>query len=132
VRAARGVPGALVVLAAGTLAATSCAYFNGMYYANRYARQAQGSERAGRTAEARDRWAQAEMHAESLIARHAGSRWVGEAQLVRGRALVHLELYSDAVLALLEATRRGRPSTPRWSRPRRTCAPRRCSTGVGC
>jgi tetratricopeptide (TPR) repeat protein len=103
VRAARR---AAVALAVAGLALTGCAYFNGMYYANHFAGQAEASERAGRIGEARDRWMQAQMHAESLIARHPDSRWTGDAQLVRGRALVHLEAYSDAVGALQEAARR--------------------------
>ena len=102
----RPVRRALAALSVAAVAATGCAYFNGMYYANHYARLATASERAGRIGEARDRWQQAATHAESLIARHGGSRWVGEAQLVRGRALVHLEIYSDAVVALQEAARR--------------------------
>ena len=96
---------ALAVVAAAALAATGCAYFNGMYYANRYTRLAEASERAGRTSEARDRWVQAWMHAESLLARHPRSRWAPDAQLVRGRALFHLEAYSDAVTALEAAAR---------------------------
>jgi tetratricopeptide (TPR) repeat protein len=95
------------------MAATGCAYFNGMYYANRYASQAEASERAGRIGEARDRWQQAQMHAESLLARHPESRWTGDAQLVRGRALVHLEAWSDAVIALAEAARRTAASPSR-------------------
>ena len=101
-RARRLLP---VVAAAAVAAASGCAYFNGMYLANRYARQAASSERAGRIGEAHDRWQQAQTHAESLLARHAGSRWAAEAQLVRGEALVHLEQYSDGAVALQEAVR---------------------------
>ena len=103
---------ACLAAAVAAAAASGCAYFNGMYYANHYTRLAQTSERAGRIGEARDRWSQAEMHAESLISRHPTSSWVVDAQLVRGRALVHLELYSDAVLAL-QAAKAGRISTAR-------------------
>ncbi len=106
-RAVRRAVAAVSVAAAAT---SGCAYFNGMYYANHYAHQAVVSERAGRISEARERWAQAEIHAESLLARHPESRWTGEAQLVRGQALVHLEVYSDAVVALQEAARR--PGSP--------------------
>jgi tetratricopeptide (TPR) repeat protein len=93
------------IVAAAAAAASGCVYFNGMYYANRYTRLARESELAGRPSEARDRWQQAQMHAESLIARHPHSRWTAEAQLVRGRALVHEEQYSDAVVALQQAAR---------------------------
>jgi len=97
----------LSVLAAALAAAVSgCAYFNGMYLANRYARRAADSERAGRLAEARDRWQQAATHAESLLAQHGRSRWAAAAQLVRGEALVHLEQYSDGVVALRQAVQR--------------------------
>lgn len=97
---------ALAALSVAAVAATGCAYFNGMYYANHYTRQALGSERAGRISEAHDRWQQAAMHADSLIAHHPQSRWTGGALLVRGRALVHLEAYSDAVTVLQESARR--------------------------
>jgi len=101
----RAAARALVLAAAA--AACGCAYFNGMYYAKHYTRLAESAERAGRTGDARDRWQQAEIHAESLISRHPRSHWVTEAQLMRGRALVHLEAYSDAALALQLALRGG-------------------------
>ena len=90
---------------AAAVAVCGCAYFNGMYYANHYTRLAESAERAGRTGDARDRWQQAEIHADSLIAHHPRSHWVTEAQLVRGRALVHLEAYADAAVALQLALR---------------------------
>ena len=99
---------ARAAIVAAAAAASGCAYFNGMYYANRYARQAVTSEQAGRTGEARDRWQQAEIHADSVIVHHPDSRWTGDALLVRGRALVHLEQYADAAVALQEAARRSR------------------------
>jgi len=86
-------------------ALSSCAYYNGMYNANRYARQAERSERSGRTGEAADRWLQAAMHAESVTVRHPKSRWADDALLVRGRALVHLESWNDAVTVLTDAVR---------------------------
>jgi tetratricopeptide (TPR) repeat protein len=98
-----------VIVAAAAAAASGCVYYNGMYYAKRYTHQALESERAGRPSEARDRWQQAQMHAESLIARHPKSGLVGEAQLIRGRALVHEERYSDAVVALQAAARGAGP-----------------------
>lgn len=94
------------VAAGVALGGAGCTYFNGMYNANHFARQAEQSERAGRIAEARERWANAAIHAESLTSRHPNSRWVIDAMLVRGRALVHLGYYSDAVPVLAEAARR--------------------------
>ncbi len=99
-----------LALALGAGGASGCAYFNAMYNAYHYQSLAEASERAGRLAEARERWDQAAMHAESLTARHPNSRWVESALLVRGRALVHLEYYSDAVPILQDAARRARSS----------------------
>ena len=97
------------VLTAGiALGGAGCAYFNGMYNANRFARQAAQSERAGRMDEARDRWRSAATHAESLTARHPTSRWVIDALLVRGRALEHLGDDAAAVPVLMDAAERAR------------------------
>jgi len=87
------------------LLTSGCAYYNGMYNARRYAKQAESSERAGRMSEAAERWRLAEIHAESLTARHPHSRWADDAKLIRGRALLHLTAYNDAVVVLLEAVR---------------------------
>jgi tetratricopeptide (TPR) repeat protein len=85
---------------------SGCVYYNGVYNAKHWASQAEASEHAGRTLEAADRWRIAEVHADSVIARHPGSRWVGEAYLIRGRALVSQQSYGDAVVALEEAAHR--------------------------
>lgn len=90
---------------------SGCAYFNGMYNANHWSSQAERSERAGRTAEARQRWQMAETHADSVLSRHPHSRWANDAMLVRGRALVHLQLNNDAVGVLQQATQRLPPGT---------------------
>jgi predicted negative regulator of RcsB-dependent stress response len=74
-----------------------------MYNARRWARRAERSERVGRIAEARERWQRAAIHAESLVARHPRSRWVDDALLLRGRALVHLSAYTEAQLVLERA-----------------------------
>ena len=74
----------------------SCAYYNGVYNAKHYAKQAESSERNGRASEAADRWRIAAIHAESALARHPHSRWAVEAMLIRTKALIHLESWSDA------------------------------------
>lgn len=61
-----------------------CAYYNGMYNAKRLAGRAEQAERDGRTFEAQGLWAQAEVRAESVIVRHPDSKWVDDAQLIRG------------------------------------------------
>jgi tetratricopeptide (TPR) repeat protein len=93
-------------LALLTLALQGCVYYNGVYNAKHWASQAEASERAGRMLEATDRWRSAEVHADSVIARHPHSRWAGEAYLIRGRALVSEQSFGDAVVALEEATHR--------------------------
>jgi Tetratricopeptide repeat len=61
-----------------------CAYYNGMYNAKRLAGRAEQAERDGRTFEAQGLWAQAEVRAESVVVRHPKSKWVDDAQLIRG------------------------------------------------
>jgi tetratricopeptide (TPR) repeat protein len=90
-----------------------CAYYNGMYNANKFARQAAQSERAGRMDEARDRWRSAATHAESLTVRHPASRWVSDALLVEGRAFVHLGSDAEAVPVLEKAVQRARSGEQR-------------------
>ena len=85
-----------------------CAYFNGMYNANRAAREAAQSERAGRMDEARDRWRRAATHAESVTTRYPTSPWVIDALLVEGRAFLHLGDFGRAAPALARAADRAR------------------------
>ena len=100
----------LAVLAACALwAASGCVYYNGMYNAERAAAEAERFERQGRTAEARDQWQRAIVHAESVAVRHPRSRWAADALLLRGRGLVQLERFNDAATVLEGATRRARP-----------------------
>jgi len=80
-----------------------CAYYNGMYNANRSASRAEHAERAGRTAEAADRWRQVLIHADTVLARHPHSRWADDAALLKGRALVALGGNTEAVPALEQA-----------------------------
>ena len=86
-------------------AASGCVYWNGMYNAKRAAREAEGLERRGRLAEARDRWQRVIVHAESVSTRHPRSRWADDALLLRGRALVRIGFGSDAVAVLEQAER---------------------------
>jgi tetratricopeptide (TPR) repeat protein len=80
------------------LCATSCAYYNGMFNAKRYVKQAEHAERDGRVAAALDGWRLASIHAESVVTRHPRSRWADDAQLIRARALVHMEQWNEAVV----------------------------------
>jgi hypothetical protein len=69
------------------LLATGCAYYNGLYNANRLAREATRAEREGRTGEARSLWSQAAVKAESVASRHRKSKHWDDALLLQGRAL---------------------------------------------
>jgi hypothetical protein len=69
------------------LLATGCAYYNGLYNANRLAREATRAEREGRTGEARSLWSQAAVKAESVASRHRKSKYWDDALLLQGRAL---------------------------------------------
>src|SRR5438105_1022790 len=93
------------IAAAIAVLSSSCAYYNGMYNARHFARQAETSERLGRASEAAERWRLAEIHAESVVTRHPRSRWVDDAMLIRARALIHLEAWGDAAIAADQALR---------------------------
>lgn len=85
------------------LALSGCAYYNAMYNAKRYASRADRSERAGRASEAAERWRQVVLHTDTLLARHPHSRWADDAELLKGRALVALGAWPEAVAALENA-----------------------------
>lgn len=80
-----------------------CAYWNGMYNTKKFAGRAERSERAGRMSEAADRWRQVVQHADTLLSRHPRSRWADDAELLKGRALVALAAWPEAVEALESA-----------------------------
>ena len=63
------------LLAASLLGA--CAYYNGLYNANRLASDARRAEREGRAGEARSLWAQAAVKAESVATRYPDSKYRG-------------------------------------------------------
>jgi hypothetical protein len=73
------------LLAASLLGA--CAYYNGLYNANRLAGDARRAEREGRPGEARSLWAQAAVKAESVATRYPGSKYRDDALLLWGQGL---------------------------------------------
>jgi tetratricopeptide (TPR) repeat protein len=91
------------VLAACALLAAGCAYYNGLYNANRLAGDARRAEREGRPGEARSLWAQAAVKAESVATRFQGSKWRDDALLLWGQALYHTESCPRAVRPLRAA-----------------------------
>lgn len=85
----------------------ACVYYNGMYNANRFAERARKAESQGRTFEAQGFWAQAEVRADSVVARHPNSSWADNAQLIRGEAMVHRNDCAGAIPALEAAASSG-------------------------
>lgn len=85
-------------------ALSGCAYYNGMYNANKFAKRAVKAEAAGKTFEAQGYWAQAEVRADSVIVRHPDSRYVDDAQLIRGKAMVARNDCAGAIPALEQAS----------------------------
>jgi tetratricopeptide (TPR) repeat protein len=93
--------------------ASGCVYYNGMYNARHAEHEALRFERAGRTAEARDQWLRAVVHAESVATRHPNSGWAEEALLLSGRGSIHIGDYGAAAVALERAARLARTPAPR-------------------
>lgn len=91
-------PGLALILAVG-----GCAYYNGLWRANRFASEARRAEQEGRIGEARSLWAQAAVRAESVVVRHPDSKWTDDALLLHGRALLKLQQCSVALQPLERA-----------------------------
>jgi len=66
---------------------SGCAYYNGMWSAQRLARDARRMEARGQEAEARTTWGRAAIKAESVLVHHANSRWADDALVLQGEAL---------------------------------------------
>lgn len=81
-------------------ALAGCAYYNGMYNANRLARQAEKAEREGRTFDATSLWGQAGVKADTVLARHRSSKWFDDALLIRGKSYQRLGDCASAVTTL--------------------------------
>ena len=75
---------ALVLVA---LSIAGCAYYNGMWSAERLARDARRQEAKGLEAEAKLSWGRAALKAESVLVRHPRSRWADDALVLQGEGL---------------------------------------------
>lgn len=64
-----------------------CVYFNAMWRAEQFAKEARRLEAHGRAGEARLWWARASEKAESVLVRHPTSRWADDALVLQGEAL---------------------------------------------
>ena len=86
-----------------SLLAAGCAYYNGMWSAQHFAKQARTLEAAGRVEEARAAWARAAVKAESVAVRHPKSRWANDALVLRGEGLARSGACGPAALPLRRA-----------------------------
>ncbi|MCZ6917636.1 MAG: tetratricopeptide repeat protein [Gemmatimonadetes bacterium] len=96
----RGIPSLITILATLSI---GCAYYNGLYNANRLAKEARRAERQGRRSEAQSLWAQAAVKAESVATRYPGSQYRDDAWLLQGRALSRIGDCRSAVVPLDDA-----------------------------
>ena len=78
----RRAPGLLLV------GVTACAYYNGLYNANRLVGEAEKAQREGRSGEARSLWSQAAVKAESVATRYPKSKWRDDALYLWGQGLM--------------------------------------------
>lgn len=80
----------LIALLAAAPSVAGCAYYNGLFNANRLANEARRAEREGRTSEARSLWSRAAVKAESVVTRYRRSRYRDDALVLQGLALSRL------------------------------------------
>jgi hypothetical protein len=88
---------ALAALLAALPLVAGCAYYNGLFNANRLAREARRAEREGRTSEARSFWSRAAVKAESVVTRFKKSRYRDDALVLQGLALSRLGSCTAAI-----------------------------------
>ncbi len=78
---------ARLVTALLSVSIAGCSYYNGMWSAQRLARDARRMEARGQMAEARSSWSRAAVKAESMLVHHPHSRWVDEALVLQAEGL---------------------------------------------
>jgi tetratricopeptide (TPR) repeat protein len=87
-------------LLAAVLTLAGCAYYNGLWSANRLASDARKYEARGMVAEARLNWGRAAAKAETVLVHHPHSRWADDALVLQGEGLARSGT-CDAALAPL-------------------------------
>ena len=90
-------------LVALALTLSGCAYYNAMWSAERFAKEARRLEARGREPEARAQWALAAMKAESVMTHHPHSRWADDALVLRGEGLARAGRCDAAAAPIAEA-----------------------------
>ena len=83
-------PGRALLVLAAALPGWGCVYYNAMWSADHFARQARQLDAHDRTTEASGYWSEAEAKAESVVARHPKSGWVDDALTLEGESLVRM------------------------------------------
>ncbi len=111
----------IITLVACAVLAVGCAYYNGLYNANRLAGEARRAEREGRTGEARSLWSRAAIKAESVAARFPKSKYRDDALLLQGKALYAISACTRAVTPLALAADSS-PDPAIWREARLTLA----------
>lgn len=89
--------------AALPFALAGCVYYNGLWSAHQFARDARRQEAAGQVAQARTSWALAALRAESVAVRHPTSRWLADALVLQGEGLAGSFGCADARAPLTRA-----------------------------
>ena len=110
------------------LAFAGCAYYNGMWSAERLARDARRLEARGLGAEARLNWGRAATKAESVLVHHPSSRWADDALVLQGEGLARSGACAAAARPLDRALSR---VTDNALRERATLAAARCALSQG-
>lgn len=85
------------------LTAAGCAYYNSMWTAERYAKDARHFEQRGQLSEARSNWARAAEKAERVVIRHPRSRWADDALTLQAEGLARSGACEEAgdIIALV-------------------------------
>jgi tetratricopeptide (TPR) repeat protein len=85
-----------------------CAYYNGLYNAERLVKRAEKAEREGRSGEAGSHWGEAAVKAETVLARFPNSKWAERARFIDGLALQRGGNCQAAVVPLARVATDGR------------------------
>ena len=85
------------------LTLSGCAYYNAMWTAERFAKEARRLEARGQEPEARTQWARAAAKAESVLVHHPRSRWADDALVLRAEGLAHAGTCGEAAAPIAKA-----------------------------
>ena len=80
-----------------------CAYYNAMWSAERYAKEARRLESRGQVSEARSQWAQAAVKAEAVMTKHPKSKWADDAQVLQIEGLARSGACEDGADLVIRA-----------------------------